>query len=218
MSSTKIFGTSHVAGESIELIQREIERHQPDIVGIELDPGRLQALLNDQDGETDSMFLELVRRFQMRIGEKTGVMPGEEMVYAYEKAADTDADIALIDQDISVTFQRLKEVSRREKVKAAASLLFGGLFGISMDLDRIPNSGEIENLLEETEKEFPGIHSVLIRERNSYMAAAIRQLELKNPEAKILVFVGAGHKSGIERLLDEGSSQNSLEFFGDTEA
>lgn len=208
-----VYGTSHVSNESIELIDEKLEEDQPDIIALELDPRRLQALLSDEDHSSGSIFLDLLKYFQNYIGRKTGVMPGEEMKHAYRKAGEIDADVALIDQDIRVTFQRLKGVSRKEKVKAGFSLLFGSLKSSKFDFSEIPENKQIESILEETREEFPEIYNTLVAERDSYMAASLQQLQIDNPESDIVAFVGAGHRERIRELLDQNSFQRSLADF-----
>lgn len=209
----QVYGTSHISNESIELIDEKLEEHQPDIIALELDPRRLQALLSDEDHSSGSIFLDLLKHFQNYLGKKTGVLPGEEMKHAYERAEKYGADVALIDQDISVTLNRLKGVNRKEKVKAALSLVFGGLTSSKFDFSKIPEDQEIQKILDETKDEFPEIHSVLVAERDSYMAASLRQLQLDNPEADIVAFVGAGHKESVRELLDQNSFQRSITDF-----
>lgn len=208
-----VYGTSHVSEESIELIDEKVEEHEPDIIALELDPARLQSLLTGEQSSTGSVFLNLLGKFQRHIGKKTGVLPGEEMKHAYRKAGDIEADVALIDQDIRVTFSRLKQISRREKVKAALYLVFGSLASPKFDFNTIPENQEIETILEEAKDKFPEIYDVLVAERDSYMAASLRQLQLDNPDAEIVAFVGAGHRESIRRLLSQNRFQKSLEEF-----
>ncbi|WEL19304.1 TraB/GumN family protein [Candidatus Nanohalococcus occultus] len=205
-----VYGTSHVSNESIELINEKVRQHEPDIIALELDPRRLQALLTDEDQSSGSIFLDLLKKFQQHIGKKTGVMPGEEMKHGYMKAGEIDADVALIDQNIEVTFSRLKQVKRKEKVKAGLSLIFGGLATSKFDFSEIPEDGQIGKILEETKDKFPEIYNVLVAERDSYMAASLQQLQLDNPEAEIVAFVGAGHKESVRSLLEQNRTQRSI--------
>lgn len=200
-----IYGTSHVSQESVDEIEHRIEEHQPDMVALELDPMRLNALLTGERGSEGSLFVRMLEKFQRIIGSRTGVMPGEEMKRAYEKAGEIGAEVALIDQDIRITFSRLKKVSRKEKVKAALHLGFGVLIGQKLDLTTVPEQQEIAKLLEELEENFPGLHRVLVEERNTYMEEALKQLQEDNPEKEIVVFVGAGHRDYLlERLGVKG--------------
>jgi pheromone shutdown protein TraB len=207
-----IYGTSHVSDESMDVIDRAIEEHDPDIVALELDMPRLEALLNDdRSSRGGSIFMKMLKKFQERIGEKTGVMPGEEMLHAYQKCADDDRELALIDQDIRVTFGRLKKVPAKEKLKAAGSLVFSIIASTKMDLSEIPEDETIDMLLEEARDQYPEIYRVLVQERNFYMAEALRQLEAENPEQEIVAFVGAGHKDALRKLLDESDQKDFVE-------
>ncbi len=208
-----IYGTSHVSHESIDKINEALNDSDYNIVALELDPQRLHAL--QQQGETSSegspIFLRLIRYFQKAIGKRTGVMPGEEMLHAYNKALDTGKDVALIDQDIQITLGRLNSISRKEKVKAGFSMIAGLFVGERFDVSKIPEEEQISQMTEELEEAFPGLHQVLIQERNEYMYRSLKQLQENNPEKDIAAFVGAGHRKALEEMLDESDRQSSLE-------
>ena len=44
MSEVRLVGTAHVSAESVDEVRREIDEFVPDIVAIELDPGRYHVL------------------------------------------------------------------------------------------------------------------------------------------------------------------------------
>ncbi|MFB6216870.1 MAG: TraB/GumN family protein, partial [Candidatus Aenigmatarchaeota archaeon] len=141
--------------------------------------------------------------FQDFIGKKTGVMPGDEMLHAYNRAVEDGRDIALIDQDIRVTVKKLQEVRLSEKVKAAASLVLGVFSPIEINLENIPEEEFLDRLLYEMEFKFPELHNVLVKERNIYMAESLKHLQDENPDAEIIAFVGAAHRKAIEEMLKE---------------
>ena len=210
----KVFGTSHVSQDSIELID-SVMKQEPDIVALEIDNNRLRALKNGEKSKADSIFLRLLQKLQNRIGEKTGLMPGKEMLHAYEKSIESGNDIALIDQDIRTTLTRLKSVGRKEKVKAIFSLILAFVLPFnSFDASKIPDEDEIDEMIEMLQGSYPEISRVLLEERNQLMALRIAELQERNPEAFIAVFVGAAHKKSIEHILEaEGyavGSQSSL--------
>jgi pheromone shutdown protein TraB len=209
----ELYGTSHVSHDSIDKIDEVLQDGKYDIVALELDPQRLNAL--QQSGQTDSsegpIFLRLLRYFQRFIGRRTGVMPGQEMLYAYNKAMETDRDVALIDQDIRVTLQRLNSISRKEKVKAVFSMIAGFFVGERFDVSKIPEEDMITDMTDELKESFPGLYQVLIEERNDYMYHALTELQQNNPEKDIAAFVGAGHRKALEEMLDESDRQSSLE-------
>ena len=203
-----VYGTSHVSQESMDVINEALDEHQPDIVALELDMPRLESLLSDEEGRDGSLFMKVLKKFQQRIGRKTGVMPGDEMMYAYQRCADDDMELALIDQDIRVTFGRLKKIPAKEKVKAGLSLVLSVFASKKMDLSKIPEDDTIEMLLEEAKDQYPEIYRILVQERNVYMAKALKQLEEENPDKEIVAFVGAGHKEAIRELLDESYTED----------
>ncbi len=199
-----IYGTSHVSEESLKLIDRAIEEHDPDIVAIELDPLRLNSLVTGEEYGGGPVFLKIVKKFQDYIGSKTGVMPGEEMLYAYEKSMQEDREVALIDQDIRITIERVKQVSRKEKVKAFAETVVGLLIpgAAKFDVSRIPDEEMIQELLQEVRERYPELYQVLVEERDRVMADYLQQLQEDEPDAEIVAFVGAAHKKSVEELLE----------------
>jgi len=213
----KVYGTSHVSQESIDLIERKIEEEKPDIIALELDQLRLKTLINRKEDQTEAknnlpIFLKLIKKFQNKIGSKTGVMPGQEMVFAYQKAAEKELEIALIDQDVRKTIGRLKTVHRREKVKAVLSMSLAYIMPQKkgIDVSKIPDEEMIGDLLNEMKARYPGLYRVLVEERNEVMVKALSQVQEENPEKKIIAFVGAAHEKEIKEKLE------AKEFLNDT--
>lgn len=197
-----VYGTSHVSHESLELIKEKIEEHNPDTVALELDFMRLNALLNEEDQSRGPLFIRIIKKFQDMIGSKTGVMPGEEMLYAYQTAIDDGRDVALIDQGITDTIRKIKGVRRVEKARAVAQLVLGVFIPGSFDVSEIPEEEFIDEILEEFKFKFPELHYILVEERNQRMSAALKQLQEENPEQDIIAFVGAAHQKAIQNEVD----------------
>lgn len=216
----KIYGTSHVSQESIEVIEDAFS-DSPDVIALELDPPRLEALMFEGRGRKDGdLFIRLLEKFQKFIGGKTGLMPGEEMLYAYNRGIQENLDVALIDQDIRVTVSRLKQVRRKEKVKAFFSVAAGFLlpFGDGFDLAKIPEGDKIDLLVAEMRESFPGIYQVMMEERNVVMAEALMRLQEDNPDSDIAVFLGAAHKNPVKEILEaEGLEVGSEDRLGKEE-
>lgn len=198
-----VYGTSHVSQESIELIDEKIERRDPDIIALELDMPRLNSMLTDTKKSQGPLFVRGIKLFQDLIGKKTGVMPGDEMLHAYSKAVEEGRDIALIDQDIRITVQKLQDVRLSEKVKAGASLVLGVFSSAKIDIADIPEDEFLDEMLYEFKFKFPELHSVLVRERNSYMVESLKHLQDENPDSEIVAFVGAAHRKEMEKMLEE---------------
>ncbi len=200
----KVYGTSHVSEESFDVIDEAFKEVDPDVVALELCPVRLKALIQDTDDSGGPFFMRILRWFQNYIGKKTGVMPGTEMLYAYEKAADEEKDVILVDQDIRVTVQNLMSTRRKERVKAiamvAASFVIPGRN--DFDITEIPEDRKIVYMLQEFRERFPGIYQAIVEDRNRYMTQALRDYQERHPDQDIAVFVGAAHKSELKRELE----------------
>lgn len=124
------------------------------------------------------------------------------MIYAYRKALSEGRDVALIDQDIRITVDRLKEVPRKEKTRAVLEAVAGLMLPGKFDVHSIPEEELIGQILGELADRFPELHRVLVEERNQVMADYLRNLRDENPDSEIVAFVGAGHRKELEQLLD----------------
>ncbi|WP_457549219.1 TraB/GumN family protein [Archaeoglobus sp.] len=207
MAEIYIVGTAHVLKESVEEVCRVIEEVKPDAVAVELCPKRYNALINNiqsislsdvlKGGNISLALLQIVLAyFQRKIGEETGVKPGEEMLTAIKKAKEIGADVLLIDRDIAITFQRLwQKMSFFEKLKFGWNIL-KGMFG-GEEVEDVMNN--VDSLVEEFRKVSPKAGEVLIDERDAYMTYNI--IKASENYDKIVVVVGAGHKKGIESYL-----------------
>jgi pheromone shutdown protein TraB len=204
-----VYGTSHVSEDSFDVIDDAIEEHDPEVVALELDYPRLNSLLSDEKQTGGPIMIRLMRLFQESIGSRTGVMPGEEMEYAFERAMESQREVALVDQDIRVTVGRLKQVRRKEKVKAAISVVAGLLTGGSFDVSNIPEEEVIDELVEKMKEEFPGLYRVFMEERNQYIVEALKKVDEEN-EGDVVAFLGAAHVKKVKEMLDEVDSQSAV--------
>lgn len=204
-----VYGTSHVSEDSFDVVDKAIDKHDPEVVALELDPPRLHSLLSDEQQGGGSVMIRLLRFFQNRIGSKTGVMPGEEMKYAFEKAMASRREVALVDQDIRVTFGRLNQVRRKEKVKAAFSILAGLVVGGSFEVSNIPDEDVIDEIVEKMKEEYPGIYRVLMEERNQYIVESLKKVDEEN-DGDVVAFLGAAHVKKVKEMLDEVDSEGPV--------
>ena len=74
------------------------------------------------------------------------------------------------------------------------------------DLRKVPEEEVVERLLHRLEERYPNVYKVLLEERNHYMVHRL-QWSRANPGKKVLAFVGAGHKKGMEQLLAAEDTQ-----------
>ena len=183
-----IVGTAHISEESIREVQRTIEAERPDVVAVELDPGRYQALTHpEQQSASIKDVLSSGRLYQFlvhwllayvqnKLGSEVGVKPGSEMLSAIEVAGSVGASVALVDRDINITIARFWAKMRLiEKLKMLIALLGITTSDEEIDLEDITNDDE----------------------RDAYLAGNLLKLR-----GKIVAVVGAGHKEGIKHFLD----------------
>jgi len=124
-----LVGTAHVSKKSVEEVRAAIGEFKPDIVGVELDTARYEALRDRarwqktpvtdiiRSGRSYFFLAQLIlASFQRKLAERYGVEPGAEMIEAVNCAARGNLKLALLDRDIGVTLKRAWRLMRlREK-------------------------------------------------------------------------------------------------------
>ena len=223
----KIIGTAHVSQESVDEVKDAIYEQHPDVVAIELDRARYTKLKEQMMGiEKDDtisvtriikenkvgLFFTstLLSYFQSKIGADLDVAPGSEMIGAIEASEDLGIPIALIDRDVNITLQRaLNRMGFIEKAKFLFSLI-ASIFGYGddedIDVEDLKNPDNLDELMEMFKDEAPSVHEVLVHERDAYLAGSIMKL----PQDHVIAVVGAGHKPGIEKYLDNPETLPNL--------
>jgi pheromone shutdown-related protein TraB len=214
-----VVGTAHISEESIAEVRRTIEEERPDIVAVELDPGRYQALTQPEQqsasikdilssGKLNQFLVHwLLAYVQNKLGAEVGVKPGSEMLSAIDTARSVGASVALVDRDINVTIARFWAKMRLiEKLKMLIALLGITTSDEEIDLDEITNDDVISQLVTELRQFSPSAAQVLVDERDAYLAGNLLKLR-----GKIVAVVGAGHKEGIKNFIEHPELVPSLE-------
>lgn len=219
-----LVGTAHVSRESVDLVAKVIEEEKPDTVCVELCPSRYQSII-DANQWKNTNILKVIKEkkaflllanlmlasFQRRIGEKFGVKPGAEMLQALQSAQSVGAGIHLADRDVRTTLSRTWRLMRfKSKIKVLAELLtsLGEMDDIKEeDIESMKNKDVLESLLSEVGEKLPEIRSILIDERDQYLAQKIRTA----PGEKIVAVVGAGHVPGIQKYWEAPVDLAALE-------
>jgi len=129
------------------------------------------------------------------------MMPGEEMLYAYERAKEEDLEIYLIDRDIKITLGRIGNVNKKEKVKAVAMMPLSFLGRGKFDYKRIPDQEDLEQLTKIFKQKFPELYQALVEERDIYMAESLKTVREEHPDDSIVAVVGAAHQKGLEERI-----------------
>lgn len=195
--------TSHVATDT-DSIREDVEVADAEIVAVELDSLRLHALRHGAGGgRSRDPFLFLLQKLQDVLGKRTGVGPGTDMLTAFEAARSDGRRVALIDQDIRVTMQKLQDIPLREKVKFMGFLVLSPLLFRRTDLalEDVPEQEVVAEVLLRLEVGFPAMYRVLVQERNHVMAARLSSLDKEY--GTVLAFLGAGHVQGIREILGD---------------
>jgi len=212
----RVIGTSHIAKEAKTLIAKEVDVFAPDAVAIELDNGRLQALLEEQKpnysprligqlGIRGYLFALLGSWAQRRLGDKVNVLPGADMLAAFREAQAHKLPVLLVDRPILVTLQKLNRALGWRELRQFVKDGWSGLRGketVTIDLQKIPEAALVDRLLREFRRHYPRPYRVLVNERNVHMARALRRYHAQFPDRKVLVVVGAGHVEGLVKLLE----------------
>ena len=219
-----IVGTAHISQDSVEEVENEIREIQPDTVCVELCSTRFEALQQEnrwknmdivkviKEGKAPLLMANLVlSAFQRKIGNKIGVKPGAEMMKAVKIAEELDAEIELVDREVSTTLKRAwRKLNFWEKANLLTQVFAGSFQSPNIskeEIEKMKDEDVLSSLLEELSKELPKIKEVLIDERDCYLAAKIREA----PGETIIAVVGAGHVPGIVRNFEEPIDISELE-------
>ncbi|MBN2127337.1 MAG: TraB/GumN family protein [Candidatus Diapherotrites archaeon] len=221
-----LVGTAHVSMESVELVQKTIEEEKPDVVGVELDFSRFNQLKSGKkwremditkvisSGQSYLFLINLLlSSLQRELGLKLGVKPGEEMLEAIKIAENQRIPIALLDRDVNITLKRaMNKMTLIEKMKLAGSI-FGSFFGLGGEaeitqktIEELKKTDVMNELMKKLSVEMPSIKTVLVDERDLFIANKI----LNCPGKKIVAVIGAGHLNGVKKYLDEKRSISQL--------
>lgn len=212
-----LVGTAHVSRESLDLVRSVIERERPDCVCVELDERRYEALSQEQrfddldlravirQRQLVTLMLNLVlAAYQRQLGLALGVMPGAELLAAARAARESGIPVELCDRDVRITLRRAWRAMRWWRRFILVSFLLASLFERPSlneeDLRELRRQDVLSRLLRELGEAFPGLKSVLIDERDLYLAQKL----LDAPGDRVVAVVGAGHVEGVCRALGSG--------------
>jgi len=221
-----LVGTAHISKHSAKLVGRVIEGEKPDVVCVELDAQRLEALSNQKRWENldlktiikkkqlSTLIINiLLSSYQKKLGSKLGVKPGLELFEATKVAKKLDIPIELGDRDVRITLKRAwHSMSFIQKLKFM-TLGIAGIFEkeeiSEEELEKLKSKDVLTELMKELGKAMPVLKTVLIDERDSFLAKKIKEANGN----KIVAIVGAGHLQGIIKKItnDEQIDLSTIE-------
>ena len=212
-ANLRLLGTAHVATASVNAVKQNIEEWQPDIVAVELCQSRHDALTQERrldkegllkvikEGKAPMVLLQsLLAAEQRKLGLDEGQQPGAELLAAVQTAQEYDLKVELVDRDIQTTLRRAwKKMSLKEKLGLIWALLAEEDTDEELDLDKMLEDKDLlTSLMEELREVSPGAGSVLIDERDEFIA---RKISAIRGNGKVLAVLGAGHLDGVSKLL-----------------
>ncbi len=218
-----LVGTAHISQESVETVKAVIREENPDTVCVELDEQRHRALRNPdhwqslnlvqilRQGQAPFLLANLaLASFQKRMGLQTGVKPGAELAAAAVTAEETGKELKLVDREIRTTLLRAwRGAGLWKKLNLMAGLM-AGLFEKQElneeELAKLRQTDTLSAMLDEMAEVLPTVKTVLVDERDTYMAHHIRMA----PGDKIVAIIGAAHMPGILAKLERNFSDQEI--------
>ena len=185
-----LVGTAHVSKVSVDEVQEAVEREHPDSLAIELDDARFKSL-QDRDAWKKMDIVDVLKKkqgflllanivlssYQRKIGEGSGVRPGDEMNAAVIKARQLGIEQFMVDRPVAVTMRRAwAENSFWGKCKLLSMLVATAFSKEKVSEEEIENlkkSSEMDTMMKELSDYLPAVKKVLIDERDFYLASKI---------------------------------------------
>jgi pheromone shutdown-related protein TraB len=225
LENIMLVGTAHVSEKSVKEVEEAIEAYKPDVVAVELDARRYQALKEGNQEKKEIPIKELLKGnnlaifliqtmlafVQRKVGAQMGVKPGSEMIAAIDLAQKKGVEVALIDRDLGITLARFwAKMKLSEKLKMLYSLVLAGL-GVGtkdIDIDQMTNEDVVSDLIEELRAFTPSVAEVLVDERDAYLANNLLSI---GRTKRVVGVVGAGHREGIKKYMEHPETIPSIE-------
>ncbi len=216
-----LIGTAHVSPKSVDEVREVIEKEQPETVCIELCPSRYRNISDTdrwkntnitkiiKDGQALLLLVNFIlSSYQKRLAQQFNIKPGQEMMQGIASAKEIGADLCLADRDIQTTMMRLwRSIGLWGKMKLFFQLIMSLFINEEIseeELEKMKSGDMLTSALEELSLSFPHIKSILIDERDQYLAQKIKEA----PGNKVVAVLGAGHIPGIKMEL---SREHDLE-------
>jgi pheromone shutdown-related protein TraB len=211
-----LVGTAHVSKASVAEVENAIEQNRPDCVAIELDENRLQNIRDKESWKKMDIVQVLKKKqgflllanivlasYQKKMGENSGVHPGDEMLGAIKKSEELNIPQKMVDRPVAVTLRRAWAKNSFWGKCKLFSMLVATAFSreeISADeIEKLKKSSEMDTMMNELSSYLPAVKEVLIDERDFYLASKIWECSGE----KILAVLGAGHLAGVAEHLQK---------------
>lgn len=225
-----VIGTAHVSERSTQEVREVIAQVKPDVVCVELDKGRHDALTKDsafrdldifkviREGKTLYLLGHLaLSSYQRKMGAALGVKPGAEMLAAMEAAREVGASVALVDRDINITLKRTwASVGLWKRSQMLASLVVGFDDGdgkgepvTAETIEQLKEPKALSEMLAELSRALPEVKRPLIDERDQYLMSGVEQAGTE--ARKVVAVVGAAHVPGMQTYFGKPVDRAALD-------
>ena len=218
-----LIGTAHVSHKSVDEVKEIIEAEKPDTVCVELCQSRYQSI-TDTDKWKNTDIVKVIKEgkaflllanlllssYQKKLANKFGIKPGQEMIQGITSAGEIGATLCLADRDIQTTMLRLwRSIGLWGKLKLFFQLMLSMVLDEEIseeELEKLKTQDMLSTVLDDLSRSFPLLKSILIDERDKYLAQKIKTA----PGNKLVAVLGAGHIPGIKKELSGDHDLASL--------
>ena len=223
-----ILGTAHVSKNSLEDVKSFFTFFKPTSVAVELCKPRYEAISQPNRWKnldisqivkqkkiwllTSNLILLI---FQKKIGEQTGVMPGDEMKLAIELAKKNNLKLLLVDRNIQVTLSRawgrVGFFSKFWLFSFLTSSIFINESSIDeKEIENLKKTDALEGFIDTLPKQYSSLKNVILDERDIYISESLKkEFNIKKgKKEKTLVVLGAAHLKGVEKYLKSNVKHN----------
>lgn len=206
-----LIGTAHVSKHSVDEVQELIRQEKPDTVCVELCQSRYQAIVEAdrwkntdiikiiKEGKALILLINLIlSSYQKRLARQFGLNPGQEMIQGINSAKEVGAALCLADRDLQITMRRLwRGLGFWGKIKLFFQLVLSLVVDEEIseeEMEKMKNEDMLTIVLTELSRSFPRFKSIIIDERDKYLAQKIKESQGN----KVVAVLGAGHIPGIK--------------------
>ena len=209
-----LIGTAHVSRKSVDEVKEIIETEKPVTVCVELCKSHYRSI-TDTDKWKNTDIIKIIKEgkallllanlllssYQNKMADKFGIKPGQEMIQGITSAREVDATLCLADRDIQVTMRRLwRSIGLWGKLKLFFQFMLSLMVNEELsedEIEKMKTQDMLSAALDEMSHSFPQLKSILIDERDRYLAQKIKTA----PGDKVVAVLGAGHIPGIKEEI-----------------
>ena len=206
--------TAHVSKQSAELVKQVIDTELPNSVCIELDNERYQSIINPNNWEKTDI-IKIIKdkkvgfllanlvlsSYQKRIAKQLNTSPGQEMLQGIQSANEHKLHLVMADRNIQTTFMRTwRMLNFSDKAKLLYSLISATTEDEEIteeDLQNLLHEDMLEKAIFGIKNTFPKVGTVLLEERDQYLAYKIKNA----PGPKIVAVLGGAHVPGVSKEI-----------------